>query len=158
MVPTTGEMPKNVYAVGDTIRLNFSLLASANVEEVHAFYVREETSGYDASGQVREVSRSTISFEGSIEETTIEQTRPYDLSTKRHAVSLACVVDRDHVPGSYHLERLILRTAEGDTFDFDTRPGGYSVDADTFRIARGSVDSGNISLKVEEPEDDGLYA
>ena len=46
MVAPTDGMPKKVYAVGDTIRLELTLLSTSNVKEVHAFYVREETSGY----------------------------------------------------------------------------------------------------------------
>jgi hypothetical protein len=158
MIPSTGEMPKKVYTVGDTIRLELSLISTSNIEDVHAFYARDETTALRGTERVHDVPKPHISFEGTIEDTSIYEPVPYRLPKKRHTTSLSCIVDRDHVPGSYHLDRLILRNASGDTMD-TAYMGALNVDAESFRIEADGIDVSSIEISlVDEPEYEGSYA
>ncbi len=143
-------MSRHVYTVGDTIRLEVSFVSESNIDEVHAFYIREETTRIDKYGG-RDVTLSPLSMEGSVEETTIEESRPYMLPLKRHTATLISLVDRDHLPGSYRLDMLRLRTASGG--EFYLHPGDTQVEADTFRIAEESSQIVKVRARIV-PETD----
>lgn len=142
-------MPKAVYTVGDTIRMQVSFVTTANIEDVHAFYVREDryagVGGYD-------ISRSPLSLEGSVEETTIEQLNPYALPLKRHTATLITLVDRDHVPGTYNLDHLELRTAGGLNISLGPDPGDP---VDSFRISEESHSVRKVEVRVIKESDEG---
>ncbi len=151
MVPPTGEMPKKVYTVGDTIRLDITFRSVSNIDEVHAFYQRQETISF-AEGVGRDISQSPFSFEGTVEETTIFASDPYALPLKQHTATLLSLVDRDHVPGSYNLIRLRLRTAGGKIIDLEPDPGDQ---IESFRIAAESPNIQAIEARFTiESEDD----
>ncbi len=146
--------PEQVYTVGATIRLSISFLGEANVEEVQAFFHKEEIikwseEGYQEDYPEHTVVHATISFDGTVEETKVFEQRPHKLPQKRHTAVLVSLVDRDHAPGSYKLTYLTLRTAQGQDFQWipeDPVPLSFEV-AEEPR----SVEGVDISL-MDEPE------
>lgn len=137
-------MPKRVYTVGDTIRLRVTFDTEANVEEVKVVYQR------DTPRSVTDPPGGRVTFEGTVEETEVIEDRPYHLPIKRSSAQLISYVDVDHLPGSYVLERVILRTVGGIGYYLFPEEGD-DVSSDTFRIA----DEGPLvrSVKVLMEED-----
>ncbi len=150
MAERSVRMPKQVYTVGDVMRLEVSFVSEANIVEVRAVFQREDTYASDEQGPVRDVSRSTISFEGSVEETAIAEQRPYRLPLKHHTAVLLYSVDNDHAVGSYNLTHLVLRTAGGVPLHWEPDPGDA---IDSFRVAEetDTVQSVEVAF-TEEPE------
>ena len=142
--------PEWGYTVGDTIRLSISFLSEANVEEVQAFYYKEEIIKWSEDGYPEHtIVHATISFDGTVEETKVFEQRPHKLPQKRHTAVLVSFVDRDHALGSYKLTYLMLRTAQGEAFQWipeEPEPLSFEV-AEEPR----SVEGREMSL-MDEPE------
>lgn len=152
-------MPEQVYTVGDTVRLSVSFLSEANIEGVEATFYRRETTftGYmdgEEEGEegliMRDVSQSTISFEGTVEEAEIAERRPYALPLKRHTAVLLSFVDKDHVPGSYLLTRLMLRTANGAYIPWEPDLGDPIP---SFRVAQETDRVEGVKIEVSDEPD-----
>ncbi len=145
MIDPRDRMPDKIYTVGDTIRLEITLVSASNIEEVHVFYF--------LAGNTQGTSEPFVSFEDSINDThTLEKTNKYELAAKEHTVTLSCMVDREHTPGSYRLGRVILRTAGGETVDTDF-VDIPSTNVETFRIAQDPISVESIEIRVAPPED-----
>jgi hypothetical protein len=141
--------PERVYTVGDTIRLSISFLSEANVEEVRAFFDKEEIVELADEGPVHVLVTASISFDGTVEETEVIEQRPHELPLKRHTAVLVSLVDRDHTPGSYKLTALGLRTAHGQ--DFQWIPEESAALAFEVAAEPRGIEGVDVSL-MDEPE------
>lgn len=146
MVDPKNRMPKKVYTVGDTVRLEISFVSETNIEEIEAVYLRQETSTFEVEeGVGRNISKSTITFEGTVEEVEALDDKPYVVARKRHAATLISFVDKDHTSGSYWLARLQLRTAGGMVIDIKE---DSDISAEPFRIADETFGVEEIKIQI----------
>ena len=139
-------LPRQVYTVGDRLRLLVEFVSEANVEDVEVVFERE---GSYSEG---DTPQSTVSLEGTVEESEVIDERPYHLPRKRFSATLVSLVDRDHLPGSYGLRQLLLRTAGGVPIPV-YGSGDQYIRWERFRIVPEPTTVADIKVSVEPRED-----